>query len=146
MLTDLKLAGIIYVKFTDLREAQRAYTKLQSSQPDWHTQYIGVKHFVLKYQPQYFPFTSDYEGQISVAALFCGPRQCFDARNIACLVSELLQNYGDVSSCYLSFCSFPRLVFIADFFDVAAACTVVSQLDGFKVAVSTNRIDAQFQY
>ena len=135
MLSDLNTAGIIYLRYTDLREAEKSFSRLKEACKDWSLQYIGARHFVLKYQPQDFFSTSDYEGQVCLNAAYYGPRQRFNSNNISNLIKELLQHYGDLKSFEIAFCCFPRMVFKSEFFDTKAADRAVAKLNGFKFAV-----------
>jgi hypothetical protein len=96
---------------------------------------INAKEFVSHYRPQDVPTTSNFEGQLVITATANGSNQSFDTGTIACLVKDMLRNYGEVLACEPAFTTLPNLMFRVEFFDSTAADAAVSGLNGFKLAV-----------
>lgn len=138
LLTELNPAGIVYVAYTDIREAKKSFVNLQGVRKSWHVQFIGPKHFVLKIQPHSYQHTSEYEAQVDTTAFYHGPLQRFDINAIGHLVKDLLQSFGDLMSFDIVSSMYPQLSFRVHFFDTVAATTAVERLNGMTVAVSQN--------
>lgn len=138
LLTELNTNGIVYVAYTDIREAKKSFVNLQGGRKGWHVQYIGPKHFVLKIQPHNYQHTLEYEAQVDTVAFYHGPLQRFDTSAISHLVKDLLQSFGDLMSFDIGAAMYPQLSFRVHFFDTAAATTAVERLNGMTVAVSQN--------
>lgn len=139
LLTELNTAGIVYVAYTDIREAKKSFVNLQAVRKDWHVQFIGPRHFVLKIQPHNYQHTSVYEAQVDTTAFYHGPLQRFDTNTIGHLVKELLQSFGDLMSFDAGPSVYPKVSFRVQFFDTMAATIAVERLNGTTVAVSRSR-------
>lgn len=136
-LADLVISGIIYANFTDIRDAQKAYAKVQNVRVDWKIQYIAATKWVLKNRSDdsnYIPL-SLYEGQVIVKADFSGPRQQFNARSIGQLIKELLENYGEIMGYDAGFMKPPTATYRAEFFNSAATDSALTYLNGFRIGV-----------
>ena len=140
VLSDLAAAGTVYVKFADIRDADKIYSKAQTAHEKWSVRHIGPRHFVMKYQPESLKYTpvSMYEGQVLITADFAGPRQRFDAGSIGFLIKELLQNYGDVMAYEVGMIRMPVATYRAEYYDVTAVQNALSNLNGFKIGVSSH--------
>ena len=136
LLTELNTAGIVYVAYTDIREAKKSFVNLQDVHKGWHVRFIGPKHFVLKIQPHNYQHTSAYEAQVDTTAFYHGPLQRFDTNTIGQVVKELLQSFGDLISFDVGYSVYPQVSFRVHFFDTIAATTAVERLNGMTVAVS----------
>lgn len=129
--------GSIFVNFTDIRDAQKAYAKVQSVHGDWSVEYIaGTKPGIrnptesLKYAP-----LSMYAGQVIIKADFTGPSQRFDPGTIGHLIKELLENYGEIMGFETSMKNLPIAAYRAEFYDTAAADSALAYLNGFRIGV-----------
>ena len=136
VITDLTNHGIIYVKYSDLRDARQAYSGLHCCQPQWRVEFISVKDFIINYKPQELARTSLFEGQVLVTAFYTGDRQNFEVATIVRLLKDILENFGDLISCVVGLAAFPSVSVSAEFYDCSAAEKAVTQLDGFQLAVS----------
>ena len=134
-MTDLAMMGTIYIKYNDLRESETTFSKLQQSKEEWNVQYIGAKHFIFKYQPQDFFYTSEYDGQMVMSAFYQGQRQHFHIDNIQELVKALLCNFGELFSFDVISCDFPAVICKAEFFNATAAVLATTQLRNLKIPV-----------
>ena len=136
VITDLNNHGIIYVKYSDLRDARQAYSGLHFCQPQWRVEFIRVKDFVINYKPQELARTSSFEGQVLATASYTGDRQTFDVAAIVRLLKDILENFGDLITCVVGLAAFPSVSVSVEFYDCSAAEKAVIQLDGFQLAVS----------
>ena len=136
VITDLNNHGIIYVKYSDLRDARQAYSGLHCCQPQWRVEFIRVKDFVINYKPQELARTSLFEGQVLVTASYTGVRQTFDVATIVGLLKDILESFGDLITCAVGLAAFPTVSVGAEFYDCSTAEKAVNQLDGFQLAVS----------
>ncbi|MCJ1404459.1 hypothetical protein MMC11_007684 [Xylographa trunciseda] len=134
VISDLTTEGFIFVRFSDLRDAKQAYSTLKRTQTDWLMQFVNVKYFVLNYKPQDLAFTSDFEGQVKVTALYEGKALGFNPQHIGHLVKEVLGNYGDLMTFKVHSNSHPSVTVHAEYYDVDAAEKAVTQLNGFRVS------------
>ena len=91
---------------------------------------------MLNYKPQELARTSDFEGHIFVTAFYTGDRHTFDMGTIVCLVKDILENFGDLMTCQVGLANFPNVTLRAEFYDTTSAEKAVTQLNGFKLAVS----------
>jgi hypothetical protein len=136
-LVDLVAAGRIYVNLTDIRDAHKAYAKVQSHRKDWNVQYIAGIKYLTTQQPDssaYAPLPL-YGGQVIVKADFSGPRQHFNASCIGHLIREMLENYGEIMGYEACLSKHPTTTSRAEFFNTAATDSALSYLNGFKIGV-----------
>lgn len=137
VLRDLDPIGSIFVNFTDIRDAQKAYAKVQSVHGDWSVQYIvgtkpGIKNQQesLKYAP-----LSVYAGQVVIKTDYTGPNQRFGPGTVGHLVKELLENYGELMAFETSMKNLPIATYRAEFYDTAATDSALAYLNGFRIGV-----------
>ena len=136
-LTDLATAGIIYLNFTDIRDAHKAFAKVQSHRTDWNVQYIIGSEFITNQQsngPEYIPL-SMFAGQVVVKADFSGPRQRFNAASIGHLIKELLENFGKIMGYEAGLSKHPVAAYRAEFCNTVAAESALGYLNGFRIGV-----------
>lgn len=136
-LVDLAAAGRIYLNLTDIRDAHKAYAKVQSHRKDWSVQYIAGAKSYTKPQPDgsiYMPLPL-YDGQVIVRADFSGPRQHFNASCIGHLIRELLENYGEIMGYEACLSKHPTATCRAEFCNTTATDSAISYLNGFKIGV-----------
>ncbi|MCJ1396505.1 hypothetical protein MMC18_009396 [Xylographa bjoerkii] len=145
VISDLTSEGFIFVRFSDIRDAEQAYSTLKHTQKDWLMQFVDVKYFVLNYKPQDLAFTSEFEGQIKVTVLCEGKALPFNPQLIAHLVKEMLGNYGDLMTFNVSAITHPSVTVRAEYYDVEAAMKAVMQLNGFRVSVGLSKVLAPDQ-
>lgn len=129
--------GSIFVNFTDIRDAQKAYAKVQSVHGDWSVQYISGTKPDIKNQSErlkYVPL-SVYAGQVTIKVDFTGSSQRFDPGTIGHLIKELLENYGEIMGFETSMKNLPIATYRAEFFDTAAADSALAYLNGFRIGV-----------
>lgn len=137
VLAELAPTGTIYVKFADIRDADRAYSKIQCIRRDWSVQHIGARHFVMKHQPESLKYSpvSMYEGQVLVSAKISGLSQSFDAEGVGRLVKGLLGTYGDLMAFEMSFDRGTFAAYRAEFFSAGAVDSALAKMDEIKIAV-----------
>ena len=142
VLVDLATTGIIYLYFADIRDANKAHSKVQNIHRDWSVQYIAITQLAKKRMPESmdFPPVSVYEGQVMVKAEFFGPRQRFDTGSIGHLIKEMLENYGDIMAYNVSLAESQTVAVRAEYYDTAAADSALAYLNGFKIGVRYNSV------
>lgn len=138
ILVELLSKGIVYLQFTDLRDAINALSISLRTRPEWLVQHVSVKHMATKSLPQSIFHPTAFEGKLTITALFSGPRQRFNAEIIGHLVKEMLENYGDLVSYDVGQASYPRATFTAEFFNTVATDLAIASLDGFKLGVRSH--------
>ncbi|MCJ1337092.1 hypothetical protein MMC09_002371 [Bachmanniomyces sp. S44760] len=131
---DLASAGIIYVGFADLRDANKAYSTILSTNGTWRARFISAQEYASKQRPEDDLPVALHEGRVVVIATYTGPPHRFDAACIGHLVKELLENYGDLVRYDVIHISPPNVTLCAEYFSSASARLAVSSLDAFKIA------------
>lgn len=133
----MSLNGTIFVNFTDIRDAHKAYAKVRSVHIEWSVQYIAGTKGGLKYQAESLNYTplSMYGGQVVIKAEFTGPRQRFDAGTIGYLIKELLENYGELMGFEANTANELIGIYRAEFYDITAVGSALAYLSGFKIGV-----------
>lgn len=135
VISDLASEGIVYVQFSDLRDAEQAYQTLGRTQSGWVMQFVGVKQFVANHKPEHLDATSEFESQVKVNVLYDTNGSPLELGQILILVRNMLEHYGDLLSYNVSDVSFPTLSIIAGYYDVDAANKAVNQLHAVNVQV-----------
>lgn len=136
VLIELNTNGIMYLGFTDIRDAEEALKKATKLRPEWVTQYFPPNQFALKTDPGSTSPVSVYEGQVMVRAHYGGQSQRFNAGATQQLVKELLDNYGDIKVFRkIQTAESPVVEFHAEFYDTTAANVAVASVNGFKIGV-----------
>lgn len=136
-LSELGSSGLVYVNFSDIRDAQKAYAKVQNVRKDWDIQYIEGNKCLIKdnaNNPVYVP-TSRFAGQIIIKADFSGPRQQFNSSTIGHLIKELLENYGEIMGYEAGYMKPPMVTYRAEFYNSVATESTSTYLNGFKIGV-----------
>ena len=142
MLAELTPIGAVYLKFEDIREADRADVLVKSSYCAWVSKFIEPKEFVLKHQPEILKNSqvSMYEAQLLVTAEFAGPFDRFEVDNIGAVVQEALGNCGHLLAFDLAAVNYPTVVYRAEFFN-AATVNEAMDLNGHEISVSPKPSD-----
>jgi hypothetical protein len=133
--TELTTDGVIYVKFHDLRAAQQACAVIKCNKYEWTVQYITPKQFHVYLHPGTLETSSDYEGQIIVTATCSDHRRTFDAGSAILMVKEMLERFGDLFGCDVSYINFSALGVRAEYYDLPAANNAVEYLNGYTLGV-----------
>ncbi len=136
VLSELLLSGTVYVSFADIRDAGKAYDKIQSARQDWKVQHIATTQISTQGQPQglMYPPGSAYESQVVVKAEYTG-HEDFRAGEIGSLIKDLLANYGDIMAYSTDRSTTSSLTYRAEFYNTIAADNALAYLNGFKLAV-----------
>ena len=134
MITDLATRGVIYVHYTDIRDARTAFVDLRQNQPGWCVEFISKARFVDVHHPGQTVDGDGPEARVMATAICDGPRQAFDARQVAKMVTEFLTSFGELLSWKIASTNFPCLAVQADYYDMMAAATA-GKSSSFKHAV-----------
>lgn len=128
-------SGRLYLKFGDLRDAQKTYSQLQGSQGMIVCTYLSPRELALCFDHGDLSQISNYEGHVVVTAFMGGPVQSFNVPMVADAVKGLLRSCGDYAGCYVDLSLVTRLSFRVEFFNLAAADQAVAGLNGLRVGV-----------
>ena len=135
--SDLALHGRIYVKFADIRDADKVFSTVQHRDASWIVQHIGPGQFVVNDRPEGLQPSPDsiHEGQILVKAEYLGMPQRFDSNKIGCTVLGVLKRYGDVMAFCVESAEAYVATFRAEYYDIHATSQALANIDGVKIAV-----------
>ncbi|KAL9099875.1 MAG: hypothetical protein Q9163_004681 [Psora crenata] len=136
-LSDLALHGTIYVKFTDIRDADKAFSNVQRHEASWAIQHMGPRHFVMKHQPQSLQHSkaSIHEGQVLVSASYLGTLQHYDVARVGCNIKDMLQHFGEVMAFNVFLTEPCKATFRAEYYDVNSVEHALKNLEGRRVAM-----------
>ncbi len=136
VLSELLPTGTIYASFADIRDAGKAYDKIQSVRQDWNVQHIVNTLVNTQDQPEDLTCLpgSIHDGQIVVKVDHFGP-EFFRVGDIGSLVKDLLANYGDIKAYSTDQGTSPFVTYRAEFYNTIAADNALAYLNGFKLAV-----------
>ena len=142
VLSDLLLTGRIYISFADLRDANKAYTMVQSVRHDWNVQHIAIGQINIKGQLEGLTCSSGspYEGQVVIRVDYSG-HGLFNVGDIGSLVKELLGNYGEIMAYSTNHATPPVVSYRAEFYSAIAADNALAHLNGFKLAVRVSHLN-----
>ncbi|KAL8737937.1 MAG: hypothetical protein Q9181_001200 [Wetmoreana brouardii] len=136
VLENLPVTGIIYVSFTDVRDAIEVVSALRNFHGEWLAQYLPVPSYALNPQegsPRGIS-ASLFEGQLLVKADFSGPAVYFDTNTVGRLILDLLNNYGGIMAYEAVGTMHPVVAYRAEFYDTKDADHAVVHLNGFRIA------------
>ena len=126
--------GIIFLAFTDVRDAWKASFELPRTQLGWAAEFLKPKDFSRTMNANYGSSASNCEGQLAISATFQGSRESFDPSYITVLLSDLVQVYGDVLAQKILYKSFPIVRVRVEYFDLQVSSRV-KKLDNLSVGV-----------
>ena len=130
---ELLLTGSIYVSFGDIRESIQAYAKVKDMRPTWSIDFIGTPKYFTK---QNMPTPGIvFEAQLLIKADYGGPPEQFCPNGIGIVIKELLENFGEVMAMALVQDTAPLASYRVEFYNAATTTPVLSNLQGFKIAV-----------
>jgi hypothetical protein len=132
--TDLLDDGVIYAKFADIRDAQKAFAVLRKTQPGWQTTFCGNKEFIYHFNPEDLHLTTEFEGQVivTVTVSFGADYEAFNIEFLKASVKDVLQNFGEIKAFDSIPTEIPGLMLRVEFFDASVVEKVVSGVDGYK--------------
>ncbi len=140
VLTELVSNGIVYVRFADIRDSDKAWITIRDVRPTWSVQHISAPQFALKHQvanPQ-TPFLSRFEAQILVTANSLGANQRIEVGKFGSSVKDRLEMYGTITAYEISMTKVSIPVFRAEYCNVDAVNLALTNLDGCDIGVSYN--------
>jgi len=136
VLTELETAGVVYLKFEDIRDADKVALKVKHSRPMWRVEHTKPYQFSLKHVAGSSP-VSNFEGQIQVAALFNGSGEKFNVGNVMNHIKELLEAHGDVMAMKTDSVNAWAFAYRAEFFDATVVKTAVRAVNHRNLGVSS---------
>ena len=88
----------VYLKFADIRDAEKAITWVKTLSHKWSAQYVSPIEFTLRTEPSSLKASpaSTYEGQVVMLATFAQSPKPIDVDATGKLISELAGDYGNV--------------------------------------------------
>ena len=84
----------VYLKFADIRDAEKAISWVTSLSRNWNAHYISPTDFAAITEPE--KPVSAYEGQVLMTATFIRPPKNIDVDATGKFISELIGDYGNV--------------------------------------------------
>ncbi|KAK4692517.1 hypothetical protein P7C71_g4706, partial [Lecanoromycetidae sp. Uapishka_2] len=140
VLTELETKGVVYIKFNDIRDTDKAALKVKLSGSLWQTERIEPHQFSLKHNGG-GPPVSRYEGQINVTAIFNGTSENCDIGSASNHFKELLEDRGDVMVMTIDENKGYVISYRAEFFDATVVKTAVRTMNGRNLGVSAHEPD-----
>ena len=136
----LTIDGTVYASFSDIRDSLTAYSKAKSIHGEWVLDCIGTaRYFNDNYPNTELPYLV-YEAEVFVKASYGGPASHFDVNSIGVIVKEVLENYGDVMGMETAEVAALSATYRAEYYDTAAVDNALAALQGFRIAVSMDRL------
>lgn len=129
--------GLVYITFSDIRDADRAVTDIQRHRQSWRVNFTDPRKSAMDNQPNgiLIKQSSTYEGQLLVTA--SSPKvahQC-DADTMVPIVKETLRQCGELMAFAVHTMSRFGVVFRVEFYDVRSAENAFLNLNGVQIAV-----------
>lgn len=139
MVADLVLTSTVYVKFSDIRDADKAYSKIEQLKREWSVSRMTPSRYtVTSHQLENLNYSvSKYEGQVLVKVEFVEPLQRFDAGSMGLLIKELLEKFGDLTAYERGMIKVPVAAYRAEYCNIMAVDDALENLNGFKIGVSS---------
>lgn len=136
---ELPLAGCVYVRFGDIRDADEALARIERVYPNWHTRYVATSAFIEEIERGFreTPTVSLYEAQVLVTATNGSKSERMDAEHLGYLTLNLLRQYGDVMVLELVSATEMATIFHAEYCSIDATGTALTNIRGLKYAVSS---------
>jgi hypothetical protein len=135
VLNELDTAGNVFLKFGDIRDADKAALKVNHTRPQWHADCVEPRQFSTKYGAG-GSNVSRFEGQIRIAAILNGPEERFDVGSLSRVVKELLEEYGEVVTMMIDERGARAIYYRAEFFNATIVKTAVRAMNHRDLAVS----------
>ncbi|PGH27933.1 hypothetical protein AJ80_00483 [Polytolypa hystricis UAMH7299] len=134
VLTELSSSGLVYVGFTDMREAENAKAKVARLHPAWRMHMLTAKEFAHKLEETNATATSDFEGQVLATVGYNGFNPGIDGRAVSHAFKRILDTFGDIRVFHcLPTGQGTVVAFHIEFFDTNVAENVVIALNGASV-------------
>ena len=136
-LGDLPVNGLVYITFSDIRDADRAVTDIQRFQQSWRVSFTDPRKSALDSQSNSMMVKqgSTYEGQLLVTASSTKAAHQCDADTIIPIVKETLRPCGELMAFAVHTISRYGMVFRVEFYDVRSAENAFLNLNGVQIAV-----------
>ena len=139
MASEVATHGAIYVKFADIRDADKVFSHAQYCDIPWIIKHVAPQAFALKYRPDARgPLTvSNYEGQVLVVASYSGIAHQLDVGSLSTIVKEALEHCGELMTFSVDRSEPTKIVMRAEYFNLNSVESAVLCVEGAKVAVSS---------
>ena len=126
-----------YIKFADIRDAEKATTWLSSLGHNWKAQYVSPIESVSKAIPNNPSHSlSVYEGQVVVTATFARAPRHIEVDATGKFISELVSDYGDVMAFEVRPGQALEVSYHLEFCDLRAAEKALADLNELKFDVN----------
>ena len=125
-----------YLKFADIRDAEKATTWVNSLSHNWNAQYISPAESASKNTPDNLsPSLSIYEGQVVVTATFARAPRHIEVDATGKFISELVSDYGNVMAFEVRQGQALEVSYHMEFCDLRAAEKAMADLNDLKFDV-----------
>ncbi len=128
----------VYLKFADIRDAEKAITWVNALGYKWSAQYILPTKFALKAEPETLKHcpVSAYEGQVVMIATFARSPKNIDVDATGKFISELVSDYGNVMAFEVCPGKMLEVSYHMEFCDLRATEKALTDLNELKFDVS----------
>ncbi|KAL1960010.1 hypothetical protein VTO42DRAFT_678 [Malbranchea cinnamomea] len=134
VLSELVARGMIYVGFTDVRDARNAFEKVHKAHPEWRLHPMTAKEFAVKFGLRELDSVSDFEGHVAASVYYDGRTPDLDGRMISYSFKDMLETFGDIKAFKTVPIARDNVIdFLVEFFDTRSAENAVSTLCGSTV-------------
>ncbi|KAL8985183.1 MAG: hypothetical protein Q9205_001060 [Flavoplaca limonia] len=142
VLDKLPVTGTIYVNFKDVRDAIEVVGILRGLGQHFVVEYLAVPG-LSENDDWNDRLAPKHEGQLLVKAEFSGPAVYFNIDTVGRLILDLLNNYGTVMAYETVSTIYPIVAYRAEFFDVENAGHAIVHLNGFRIALACQFVNAR---
>lgn len=131
---------MIYVKFIDIRETDKAFATIRHGEAHLAVQHITPSEFAIKCQNTNLKQkpVSTHEGQILVQARYHGKAQRFDVAALSHLVKEVLDHCGEIMAFRVEMAEEGLASFRVEYFDISCVEHALPYVEGRTLEVSCN--------
>ena len=135
--SELAAHGVVYVKFADIRDADKVFSHAQHGEIPWPIKHVAPQTFAVKYRPGGFNIlpVSKHEGQVSIVASYSGIAHQLDVGSLSAIVKGALEYCGELMTFSLDEAEPHKVVFRAEYFNLNCVDSAILYVEGAKVAV-----------
>ena len=128
----------VYLKFSDIRDAEKAITWVNTLSHKWSAHYIPPTEFIARVEGEYLkrPLGSNHEGQVVMMATFVRSPKHIDVDATGKFISELVSDYGNVMAFEVRPGKPLEVLYQMEFCDLRATERALADLKELKFDVS----------
>ena len=133
---DLLTRGIVYVRFADIRDADKAYSDALPG----HARHMNPSDLSSSqhFSGPVYQTAAAHEGQLIVRLTYLGHAQHFNDESLKRAALQILEKAGEIMAIKVVVLEIPRLTLQVEFFSIKAVDELVRCKSGVKIPVSQN--------